>query len=100
MSLKQAADEGVAFEKRVAALQQRGQLRQVERLQVAAHVQHRKPFLRSQGLDLRSWAEMIVHTVPFAGAGVAAVEEHHLLQAPVKVGMEAREGAVKWALAG
>jgi hypothetical protein len=42
---------------------------------------------------------MIVYTVPFARAGVTAVEEHHLLETAVEVGMETGQGAVEGALA-
>ena len=99
MSLEQAADEWVALKERISAPHQGCQFREVKGLQVAAHVQHRKPLLGSQGLDIRSGAEMVVHTVPFARAGVTGVEEHHLLEAMVEVGMEAGQGAVERALA-
>jgi hypothetical protein len=97
--LEQAAYEWVPFEERITALQQGRQIREIERLQVAAHIEHCKSRLRPEGLDLRLRAEMIVHAVLFAGAGRAAVEEDHLLQPTMEVGMEAGQSAVEWAFA-
>lgn len=98
MCPERATDEGIAFEERIALLEQRRQVLQVQGLEVSTHVHHHMARPVAQRFDLLAGAKVIVLSVSFAGPGSPRIEQDDGLELRTQVAMEPaerlREGAL------